>query len=160
MKTIEIDNDVYDYLLHQTVRIGESASDIMRRLLGIPSGNITTVRSTTEADLLSYISSPEYSSMTKAVDKFLGILSCTYKTNPDVFRKLLKIGGRQRKYYGLTKEEIEKSGNNVMPQIIPDSPYWVATNNDTPKKQRMLAEALKELGYSKNAISIILSSLR
>jgi len=33
MKTIEIDDDLYQYIAGQTLQIGESASDILRRLL-------------------------------------------------------------------------------------------------------------------------------
>lgn len=33
MKTIEIDDDLYQYIASQTMKIGESASDILRRLL-------------------------------------------------------------------------------------------------------------------------------
>ena len=33
MKTIEVDEDLYRYIASQTRHIGESASDILRRLL-------------------------------------------------------------------------------------------------------------------------------
>jgi len=33
MKTIEIDDDLYQFIASQTQQIGESASDILRRLL-------------------------------------------------------------------------------------------------------------------------------
>lgn len=43
MKTIEIDDDLYQYIAGQTVKIGESASDILRRLLpGAPVKAATT----------------------------------------------------------------------------------------------------------------------
>lgn len=35
MKTIEVDEDLYRYIASQTEHIGESASDILRRLLGV-----------------------------------------------------------------------------------------------------------------------------
>ncbi len=35
MKTIEVDEDLYRYIAGQTERIGESASDILRRLLQV-----------------------------------------------------------------------------------------------------------------------------
>jgi negative regulator of replication initiation len=35
MKTIEIENDVYEFLLQNTARIGEDASEILTRPLGI-----------------------------------------------------------------------------------------------------------------------------
>ena len=35
MKTIEVDEDLYRYIAGQTQHIGESASDILRRLLDV-----------------------------------------------------------------------------------------------------------------------------
>lgn len=35
MKTIEVDEDLYRYIASQTKHIGESASDILRRLLNL-----------------------------------------------------------------------------------------------------------------------------
>ncbi|MDG3087449.1 replication initiation negative regulator SeqA [Vibrio hannami] len=43
MKTIEVDEDLYRYIASQTEHIGESASDILRRLLGFDN-NGETVR--------------------------------------------------------------------------------------------------------------------
>ncbi|MGL5201923.1 MAG: replication initiation negative regulator SeqA, partial [Aeromonas veronii] len=37
MKTIELDDDLYFYIASQTRHIGESASDILRRLLEQPA---------------------------------------------------------------------------------------------------------------------------
>ncbi|WP_333608201.1 replication initiation negative regulator SeqA [Arsukibacterium sp.] len=42
MKTIEIDDDLYHYIAGQTQQIGESASDILRRLL-LPADGQTTI---------------------------------------------------------------------------------------------------------------------
>lgn len=47
MKTIEIDDDLYQYIAGQTLRIGESASDILRRLL--PSAPVKTAANAAES---------------------------------------------------------------------------------------------------------------
>ena len=39
MKTIEIDDELYHYIASQTQQIGESASDILRRLLMTEQNN-------------------------------------------------------------------------------------------------------------------------
>ncbi|MEF1174569.1 replication initiation regulator SeqA, partial [Vibrio sinaloensis] len=39
MKTIEVDEDLYRYIASQTQHIGESASDILRRLLNVDGQN-------------------------------------------------------------------------------------------------------------------------
>ena len=93
------------------------------------------------------------------VGKFLLILSYLYQQNPEVFKKILKLSGRRRKYFASNKEELESYGNSVSPKQIPNTPYWVVTNNDTPKKQRMLIEVLHVFGYSKEAIEEAVSAL-
>lgn len=47
MKTIEIDDDLYQYIAGQTLKIGESASDILRRLL--PGAPVKAAASAAEA---------------------------------------------------------------------------------------------------------------
>ena len=42
MRKIEIDDDIYEFLLKSTQEIGESASDILRRLLHIPKKTLIT----------------------------------------------------------------------------------------------------------------------
>ena len=37
MKIIEVDEELYQYIAAQTQSIGESASDILRRLLNLPA---------------------------------------------------------------------------------------------------------------------------
>lgn len=57
MKTIEIDDDLYQYIAGQTLKIGESASDILRRLLpGAPVKAVaeTAASKTTVADSRAY----------------------------------------------------------------------------------------------------------
>ena len=39
MKTIEVDDQIYHYIASRTLHIGESASDILRRLLALPQDN-------------------------------------------------------------------------------------------------------------------------
>ena len=176
MKTIEIEDDIYEHLLRCTVHIGESASEILRRLLGLsePSRkysfkpilkmerarhDIAVDYSFAKTELSDCLNSPEFLAQSSVVRKFLYILSYVHRRNPEKFSKVLAIEGRHRKYFGRSIEELDQSGIKVMPQRIPDSPYWVATNNDTPKKRRMLADALKVLGYDNNAIDQAVKAL-
>ena len=43
MKTIEVDEQIYRYIASRTLHIGESASDILRRLLALPLDTEPTV---------------------------------------------------------------------------------------------------------------------
>ncbi len=153
MKTIEIDDDLYDYLLRNSVRIGEGATEILRRLLGV------TDAKKAPSELSEYLDSSSFRIKRKAIDKFLGILSHVYERNPEDFKKVLAITGRNRKYYALSNQELEDSGRSVFPKKIPGSRYWVVTNNDTQKKQRMLEDVLRVLGYSRSSIEEAVNSL-
>ena len=44
MKTIEVDEELYRYIASQTQHIGESASDILRRLLMMPDQSVATLQ--------------------------------------------------------------------------------------------------------------------
>jgi negative modulator of initiation of replication len=149
MKTIEIDDDIYEHLLRDTKQIGESASGILRRLLNIqkPNGKFKQGSTAGKSDLHECLSDPIFLSQSSVVGKLLAILSFLYKKDPSDFGKILNIKGRNRKYFGRDKDELDKSGKNVYPQRIPDTPYWITTNNDTPKKKRMLQDVLRTLGY-------------
>ena len=43
MKIIEVDEELYQYIAAQTQSIGESASDILRRLLNLPTHAASSV---------------------------------------------------------------------------------------------------------------------
>ena len=171
MKTIEIENDVYEFLLQHTTRIGESASEILRRLLGIRgqrggigsggaagSQSPTSVKSN-QTEISDCLNDSAFMAQKDVIGKFLFILSYLYKRSPDDFKKVLALSGRRRKYFAGSRQELEDSGSSVFPKQIPKAPYWVVTNNDTPKKKRMLEDVLRILGYSKAAIEEAVSAL-
>lgn len=154
MKTISIDEDVYQFLLRNTQELGESASDILRRLLNIPSSaNGEVSQSTTTAHEFSEVfNDPKFLWLHAAVDKFLYFLGQAYSKHPSEFEKVLAIQGRGRTYFATSSKEIEDSGQSTQPRNIPGSPYWVMTNSPTPQKRQMLREVLSILGYSETGI--------
>lgn len=173
MKTIEIENDVYEFLLQNTTRIGENASEILRRLLGIrglrgvnrKSGKgavgdqFPTQTRHNHTEISDCLNDSAFIAQPDVIGKFLLILSYLYKRNPEDFKKVLALSGRRRKYFAGSSQELEDSGSSVFPKQIPKTPYWVVTNNDTPKKRRMLEDVLRILGYSKDAIEEAVSAL-
>lgn len=161
MRTIEIEDDVYKHLLQNTTQIGESASQILRRLLGIPGQRSKTSvpleRSNTE--LSECLNATAFKAQPDVIGKFLYILSYVHKRDPEQFKKVLAISGRRRKYFALSSKELEESGSSVYPKQIPNSQFWVITNNDTPKKRRMVKDVLKLLGYSDDAVKQAVEAL-
>jgi negative modulator of initiation of replication len=160
MKTIEIEDDVYEHLLQNTIQIGETASQILKRLLGIP-GHITEEPIKGSKTVLSEcLNSPTFKAKRTMIDKFLYILSFVHKRDPEQFEKVLAISGWSRKYFALSSKELKESGRSVYPRQIPDSQFWVITNTDTRKKRRMMQEVLKLLGYSNEDVKQVVEALR
>jgi len=161
MKTIEIDDDVYEHLLQNTIQIGETASQILRRLLGIPGGSITEEPVKSSNTVLSEcLNSPTFKAKRTMIDKFLYILSFVHKRDPEQFEKVLAISGWSRKYFAHSSQELKESGRSVYPRQIPDSQFWVITNTDTRQKRRMMQEVLKLLGYNIEDIKQAVEALR
>jgi negative modulator of initiation of replication len=152
MRTIEIDEDVYAYIASNTQEIGETASDILRRLLGLASGTTTEIMQTKAShELQEILESSKLRFQLSVVDKFLFILSEAYKQRTSDFEKILTIQGRDRLYFAKSRQEIEKSGNSTQPKQIPGTQYWVMTNSPTRQKAQMLRDALIAIGYSNEA---------
>lgn len=150
-----------------------STSEILKRLLGIrgqggergkggrgaADGQSPSSFKSYQAEISDCLNDSAFMAQTDVIGKFLFILSYLYKRNPDDFKKVLALSGRRRKYFSGSSQELEASGSSVFPKQIPNAPYWVVTNNDTPKKRRMLEDVLRILGYSKAAIEEAVSAL-
>lgn len=190
MKKIEIDDELYAYIASQTRHIGESASQILRRLLIDEPGIVTTVvtlsapqevtsepteivetpvsepavssekaepaiPATPVGDLLSQVSKSHLAQFDKRVDQFLYILQQIFLQQPEQFAKVETIVGKNRKYFAKSKEALLKSGSSTNPKAIPDSGYWVVTNNNTAKKLAMLSQVLQILGYEDKVVKTV-----
>jgi negative modulator of initiation of replication len=161
MRKIEVDEDVYAHIAKNTRDIGEPASAILRRLLGLEQGTAKTAAGATPAhEFAAAVNNPSFVMQSSAVDKFLFFLSYAYAERKAVFEKVLAIQGRDRKYFGKSREEIEKSGASTQPRNIPGSPYWVMTNSPTHQKKQMLRDALKLLGYSDAGVNAAVATIR
>lgn len=198
MKSIEIDDDLYTFIASQTKHIGESASDILRRLLMEEAESTTplvteqktttthvTEPSSTESDrakvkptsvksenpeetvkaespavknsddILERITDRALSEYAKRVDQFLYILSVAYELNTQHFGGVESIKGKNRVYFAQSKEKLLETGSSTNPKQIPNSEFWVVTNNNTAKKVTMLKQVLDTLGYSEDIINAI-----
>lgn len=170
MKTIEIDEELYQYIASQTQQIGESASQILRRLLlgaadaSVPAvespqesaaaepapakANSKTSNSGTAASVLDRISRQDLQAESSIVGRFLLILSALAKAHPADFAKVLEIKGRDRQYFGRNEAELLQTGSSTNPKAIPETDFWVISNSNTTRKKMMLTEAALKLGYN------------
>ena len=196
MKSIEVDDELYSYIASQTKFIGESASDILRRLLlpgsskapassaSAPSEPVKSATSNTTAKpaakpavakaaaqkdvkassqvaaqpavtgvLEERVTAKTLKAFDKKVDKFLFVLSQLYQLHQDAFSVIEDIRGKDRLYFAQSESELTASGKSTNPKSIPESPYWVVTNNNSEKKSRLLNQAMALLGYDEQTIN-------
>jgi negative modulator of initiation of replication len=157
MKTIEIDDDLYQYIAGQTQKIGESASEILRRLLlGDAAAKAPVVAEVAVAAPVAAISSNIFDLINKqdlqaessVVGLFLFILSTLARAHKKQFNNVLDIKGRNRLYFGRSAEALSEAGSSTNPKQIPNTEFWVITNSNTTRKKMMLTETAIKLGYS------------
>ncbi|WP_333798108.1 replication initiation negative regulator SeqA [Rheinheimera sp.] len=166
MKTIEIDDDLYHYIASQTQQIGESASEILRRLLlpqqntviPAPSETVNLAASVPLAQdqkVFDILSKQDLQAELSVVGRFLIILSALARAHKTQFAKVLDIKGRNRVYFGRKEADLLEAGSSTNPKPIPNSEFWVITNSNTTRKKMMLTEAALKLGYSQEEAELI-----
>ncbi|WP_404399403.1 replication initiation regulator SeqA [Idiomarina seosinensis] len=150
MKRIEVEDDLYAYIASHTQQIGESASDILRRLLGLEPlpKHAGDEQKQGRDPVFNRLNQQDVNVQKSVVARFLYILSMLYRSHPEQFDKVLALRGRDRQYFGRSQDELLTSGNSTNPKAIPGSPYWVVTNNNTTKKKSMLTQVAEKLGYN------------
>ncbi|ART83895.1 replication initiation regulator SeqA [Oceanisphaera profunda] len=178
MKTIEVDEELYRYIASNTRHIGESASDILRRLLKIESVAAQHLSPTAlpsiaepkdqakaEPELLlgqgieQMLKGEELKSQESAIDRFMHILSVLYQENPTAFAQANDIKGRKRIYFADDEAALLASGNTTKPKAIAGSPYWVITNTNTGRKRNIVAQLMAAMGYAHGLIERVSHSI-
>lgn len=205
MKIIEVDEELYQFIASKTQSIGESASDILRRLLNLSVSSLTSnvlelpvssadvaenaIRSNVEGEstqkkqaalatmqsevaksvkkqpeqaiqkltekVQNLLSSTSFQEETKAVVRFLSILTALYRTNPESFSVAIEseqVQGRTRVYFARDEATLLAAGNHTKPKQIPDTPYWVITNNNSGRKMIMLEGVMREMHLPESLI--------
>ncbi len=167
MKTIEVDEELYRYIASHTQHIGESASDILRRMLKFSAGqevqSAAPVVSTdtqpkpvsaanTQRDrvraLRELMLSDDYAEQTKAVNRFMLILSTLYCLNPKEFAVATEsLHGRTRTYFAGDQQTLLQNGIHTKPKHVPGTPYWVITNTNTGRKRSMIEHIMQSMQF-------------
>ncbi|MCF3096759.1 replication initiation negative regulator SeqA [Aeromonas australiensis] len=169
MKTIELDDDLYFYIASQTRHIGESASDILRRLLEQPAHQRVPVAEpvavaqpsavATQQGLQALLDSGELQKEEKSINRFMLVLSTLYRDNPEGFTQATEIKGRKRVYFSQDPEALRASGSTTKPKPVPDTPFWVITNTNTSRKQNMVAQLMASMGYGEEVIAQVCGAI-
>lgn len=156
MNTIEIDDELYHFIAGQTQRIGESANDILRRILlnkqPVAQPTVVSVavaeNSNSGQKVFDILSKQDLQAELSVVGRFLIILSALARAHKQDFAQVLEIKGRNRVYFGRSDTDLLEAGSSTNPKQIPNSEFWVITNSNTTRKKMMLTEAALKLGYS------------
>ncbi|WCE30525.1 replication initiation negative regulator SeqA [Vibrio sp. SCSIO 43137] len=190
MKTIEVEEDLYRYIASQTEHIGESASDILRRLLNMdgteqstpkvaesaiveestpvtkePAGLVVSkdAGNTEKVDgvkvMRSLLISDEFAGSKKAIDRFMLVLSSLYQTDKQSFAEATQVKGRTRVYFADNEAVLLASGKTTKPRAIPETPFWVITNNNTNRKRQMVEQLMTRMSYPAELIEKVCSSI-
>ncbi|MCL1089444.1 replication initiation negative regulator SeqA [Shewanella profunda] len=173
MKYIEVDEELYRHIASKTERIGESASDILRRLLGLSVDRVepalplsisepsldavqpetpfhasapTQAAAQSLNDFNQLVDEHKLSLQKGAVGRFLFLLESLYQLTPKQFAQILHIQGRDRLYFARSREELLEASASANPKEIGSSGFWVTTNNNTAKKRAILSEVLVQFG--------------
>ena len=183
MKSIQIEDDLYHFIASQTQDIGESASDILRRLvmpeslLNIEHANnidaakhvyaidndVTSAQGAEQvcqaSAVFSELEGQQLQAIPKMVERWLLVLSVIHKYHTQQFSKVLGMSGRNRTYFATDKDTLLATGSSTNPKNVPGSEYWVITNNNTVKKINMLKEVAEQVGFSLSEIEQLITIL-
>ena len=179
MKTIEVDEELYRFIAGQTERIGESASDILRRLLQVDSQGMAPIEEIVEPkgivvskevgftpekfdgvkEMRSLLISDEFASLKKAIDRFMLGLSTLHKIDPESFSEATQVKGRKRVYFADNEATLLANGNTTKPKAIPQSPFWVITNNNTSRKRQMVEQLMSRMNFQAELIEKVTGSI-
>lgn len=164
MKTIEVDEELYRYIASHTQHIGESASDILRRMLKFTAGqsaetSTAAVAANTQSApsprprdrvraMRELLLSDEYAEQHKAINRFMLVLSSLYLLSPQEFAQATEsLHGRTRVYFAGDQQTLLQNGTHTKPKHIPGTPYWVITNTNTGRKRSMVEHIMLAMQF-------------
>ncbi|MGF6189887.1 replication initiation negative regulator SeqA [Serratia sp. 2723] len=168
MKTIEVDEELYRYIASHTQHIGESASDILRRMLKFTAGqpvrtapvvaggqaepSAVAIAAQRPRDRVRAVRelllSDEYAEQSKAVNRFMLVLSTLYTLDAAGFAAATDLlHGRTRTYFAGDQQTLLANGTHTKPKHVPGTPYWVITNTNTGRKRSMIEHIMQAMQF-------------
>jgi len=166
MRSIEVEEDVYFYLLGRTANSDVSCSELLRRVLGLTGDTgqrhdlgLASREGAPPSAVEVWIRSPRFLAETTSLGRFMCLLYFLHEKHGDGFDVVLDLSGRKRRYFALSAEELDETGQSVFPKPIAGSPFWVVTNTETAKKRQLIESVMRMLGYSGADIRIAASSI-
>lgn len=185
MKTIEVDDELYRYIASHTQHIGESASDILRRMLKFSAGQQIAISAAATAmpkdpvidqntapkapverakdkvrAMRELLLSDEYAEQKKAVNRFMLVLSTLYGLDAGTFAAATEsLHGRTRVYFAGDEQTLLANGNQTKPKHVPGTPYWVITNTNTGRKCSMIDHIMQSMQFPTELIEKVCGTI-
>jgi negative modulator of initiation of replication len=184
MKTIEVDDDLYRYIASHTQHIGESASDILRRMLKFSAASQTATAVAKAAPapapaptavvevkpvnpvkdkvraVRELLLSDEYAEQKRAVNRFMLVLTTLYSLDSKAFAAATEsLHGRTRTYFAEDARILLKSGNQTKPKQVPGTPWWVITNTNTGRKCSMIEHIMQSMQFPAELIEKVCGTI-
>ncbi|WP_029592231.1 replication initiation negative regulator SeqA [Franconibacter pulveris] len=180
MKTIEVDDELYRYIASHTQHIGESASDILRRMLKVAAGSQAAAAQAKESApvnaavaekpanpakdrvraMRELLLSDEYAEQKRAVNRFMLVLSTLYSLDAKAFAEATEsLHGRTRVYFAGDEQTLLQSGNQTKPKHVPGTPYWVITNTNTGRKCSMIEHIMQTMQFPAELIEKVCGTI-
>jgi len=162
MKTIEIDEELYQFIAGQTKHIGEDASSILRRLLNFNQPEMTKADPILAKEnhypiFNDLLTSDTFSNEKSIISRFLLLLGALYNYNPALFSiAATSLHGSKRQYLAKDKQSLETSGKNTKPREIIGTPYWVISNTNTARKLYIIESIMSDMGISESMINQVI----
>ena len=181
MKTIEIDDDVYAFLERHISGFGDTPNNVLRRVLlpkislppprqSVPAVNAPSVSVAigpsvqgprlpiTDSKLSEILNSAEYR-RSNGKEKYFTLLAFLERASPNGLLRLGVYSGRHRIYIANNALEIERSGTNTLPDKVPGTALFAATNLSNSMKRSILRHSLTRLGRSSSEIRAVEESI-
>lgn len=162
MKTIEIDEELYQFIAGQTKHIGEDASSILRRLLNFNQPEMTKADPILAKEnhypiFKDLLTSDTFTNEKSIISRFLLLLGALYNYNPALFSiAATSLHGSKRQYLAKDKQSLETSGKNTKPREIVGTPYWVISNTNTARKLYIIESIMSDMGISESMINQVI----
>ncbi len=100
-----------------------------------------------------------FSTSNKAIDRFMQVLSSLYQVNNASFAEATQVKGRTRVYFADNEDVLLASGKTTKPRSIPNTPFWVITNNNTNRKRQMVDQLMTRMNFQSDLIEKVCSSI-
>lgn len=163
MKTIDIDDEVYQALEKRAIGFNLNPNEVIKRLLASqPKVEAQQDHSPTAngqiSPIVELVQSSEYLRGV-AKDRYFNILHFLYRADQSQFERLNGFRAGSRVQISKNKQEIENSGVSTQPQQLVGTPFWVSSNLSNGRKRAILEILLRDFRYTDDIIRIVLRTI-